>query len=574
MKEPFSDEILSAYLDGELPPQESAAVERWLESNSAARAKLEDFRRLSGLFDGLPRTELPREFPTKVLQLSERRMLLPESGTAAARRRLHMRLLAVAASIGSAAALLFVAVHLLGPGQPPQPFAGPNQFAPGLIPKGRDSVGGGSDAGRRGAANSGDRLIAQDDRSIVAGRTAELSAPATFVDQPAASNRRPGGADGAKSDGKSLDATTRGEDQAGAILAKSSSRMASAAGAQGAAPIADPQLAAINESLGQLRDSGADEKLTSVVRLHVIDHADGLELLQNIFSENNVVLSDEANGGVEKLPDREQQKRRQTAGKKEALYVVARPEQVMAAFTAIIERDSQAVLTVEEPIQIASFDPGSRKQLEDLLRGLNRASLTTDDSAPPSPGDRSAEAGKAKSPTEKPPAPVEGDKTPSKPEARSTPPAPGPSAAPEKKKMFSLRKQTSAAQQPLAKDSDKAEPADGAEVQDAAARRDGNKVAGTPGRQLVVPVPRELESRHSRSGTAAPPAPARATRNAVALPADAGKGGAPPAREEKAKAEAEQAPRAPALVRVLIVIDPEDPRPAAPAAGKSPDGGA
>ena len=141
---------------------------------------------------------------------------------------------------------------------------------------------------------------------------------------------------------------------------------------------------------------------------------------------------------------------------------------------------------------------------------------------------------------------------------------------------FSLRKPTSPAEQPLAKDSDKAEPADGTEAQDAAAsRRDGNKVAGAPGRQLVVPIPRELESRHSRSAAAAQLAPARAaTRNAVAVPVEAGKGGATSVREEKSKTEGEQIQRAPALVRVLIVIDPEDPRPAAPAAGKSPDGGA
>src|SRR5262245_66446010 len=87
MKHPYSEEILSAYVDGELTDQERAEVEHWLEASPGARERLEDVRGLSHLFASLPRTEVPQEFPTKILQFAERRMLLPEAVTSSAKRR-------------------------------------------------------------------------------------------------------------------------------------------------------------------------------------------------------------------------------------------------------------------------------------------------------------------------------------------------------------------------------------------------------------------------------------------------------------------------------------------------------
>src|SRR5260370_790143 len=89
MSEPISEELLSAYVDGELPPQVRAAVERWVENSPEARQKLEDFRRLSRLFGDLSRTEVPREFPIEVMHLAERRMLLPEAAGSGRRKRLR-----------------------------------------------------------------------------------------------------------------------------------------------------------------------------------------------------------------------------------------------------------------------------------------------------------------------------------------------------------------------------------------------------------------------------------------------------------------------------------------------------
>src|SRR5262245_51346713 len=108
MKEPFSEEILSAYLDGELSPDERARVERRLERDPRAREQVEDFRRLSQLFAGLPRTELPASFASEVLQLAERRMLIPDGAAGPARQRASRWLLGAVASMAAAAALLLI----------------------------------------------------------------------------------------------------------------------------------------------------------------------------------------------------------------------------------------------------------------------------------------------------------------------------------------------------------------------------------------------------------------------------------------------------------------------------------
>src|SRR5262249_54050343 len=112
MKHPYSEEILSAYVDGELTDQERSEVEHWLESSPGARERLEDFRGLARLFPSLPRTEVPQEFPTKVLQLAEQRMLLPEATANSPGRRLRRWFIAGGASLVSAAMLVvWVQVH-------------------------------------------------------------------------------------------------------------------------------------------------------------------------------------------------------------------------------------------------------------------------------------------------------------------------------------------------------------------------------------------------------------------------------------------------------------------------------
>src|SRR5258707_519880 len=108
MNEQYSEELLSAYVDGDLSPQLRAAVERWVENSPDARQKLEDFKRLSRMFGDLPRTEVAGEFATGVMHLAERRMLLPDAAAAGGPKRFRLWVFALAAPLTAAAALLLI----------------------------------------------------------------------------------------------------------------------------------------------------------------------------------------------------------------------------------------------------------------------------------------------------------------------------------------------------------------------------------------------------------------------------------------------------------------------------------
>ncbi|MCR4414369.1 MAG: RseA family anti-sigma factor, partial [Thermoguttaceae bacterium] len=70
-----NDELLSAYLDGELAPEERAGVERWLAEDPAARRTFEQFQAIRSAIQSLPSHRLDAAFPDQVLRAAERRML-------------------------------------------------------------------------------------------------------------------------------------------------------------------------------------------------------------------------------------------------------------------------------------------------------------------------------------------------------------------------------------------------------------------------------------------------------------------------------------------------------------------
>jgi hypothetical protein len=67
----FTDEILSAFLDGELPEDERKKVEDWLESSSAARQELEDLRQIGALVRSIPMPSVPAGFQAALMQRVE-----------------------------------------------------------------------------------------------------------------------------------------------------------------------------------------------------------------------------------------------------------------------------------------------------------------------------------------------------------------------------------------------------------------------------------------------------------------------------------------------------------------------
>lgn len=76
MNQKLTDEVISAYLDGELSPAQHTDVERRIQSSPRAQAQLEDFRKLSRLIQETPQERLPQEFSDQIMHLAERRSLL------------------------------------------------------------------------------------------------------------------------------------------------------------------------------------------------------------------------------------------------------------------------------------------------------------------------------------------------------------------------------------------------------------------------------------------------------------------------------------------------------------------
>ncbi|HUY93285.1 MAG TPA: zf-HC2 domain-containing protein [Pirellulales bacterium] len=73
------DELLSAYLDGELSDDERARVEQMLAEQPEARQLLDELRTLGSSFEGLPRHRLEADFAARVLRAAEREMLSGET---------------------------------------------------------------------------------------------------------------------------------------------------------------------------------------------------------------------------------------------------------------------------------------------------------------------------------------------------------------------------------------------------------------------------------------------------------------------------------------------------------------
>jgi anti-sigma factor RsiW len=100
----LDDELLSAYIDGELTDEERAAVEARLEADPAARELVTEMRSLSGALKSLPRESLNEDLRSAVLgQIGNRPVSLPRVERTATRR-----LMWPAIAIAAALMLMFV----------------------------------------------------------------------------------------------------------------------------------------------------------------------------------------------------------------------------------------------------------------------------------------------------------------------------------------------------------------------------------------------------------------------------------------------------------------------------------
>jgi anti-sigma factor RsiW len=79
MSEPFSDELLSAYLDGELLGEERERVEEWLAASADHRRLLDDLKAIRRELQALPRQTLDAGFADRVLVAIHQRTSEPNS---------------------------------------------------------------------------------------------------------------------------------------------------------------------------------------------------------------------------------------------------------------------------------------------------------------------------------------------------------------------------------------------------------------------------------------------------------------------------------------------------------------
>lgn len=102
------NELLSAYFDGEVSPQERARVETLRRQSPEVDAELQTLAELSQLVKGLPREPAPPEILSAVMQAAERRALLPAA--LPRRRRVPLlREMAIFLTGAAAAGLVFLA---------------------------------------------------------------------------------------------------------------------------------------------------------------------------------------------------------------------------------------------------------------------------------------------------------------------------------------------------------------------------------------------------------------------------------------------------------------------------------
>ena len=82
-----TDNLLSAYHDGELTAAERSIVEQQISERDEAREELSEIKQISAMLKDLPRLPLPVEFPQQVLKGIEREMLIPSEASLDARVR-------------------------------------------------------------------------------------------------------------------------------------------------------------------------------------------------------------------------------------------------------------------------------------------------------------------------------------------------------------------------------------------------------------------------------------------------------------------------------------------------------
>jgi len=131
------NELLSAYLDGELTADEQARVEKLLAANPQARQLLDELRALSATLQSLPQYKLGEDISQQILRVAERRMLTepaeppqPAKQPAEPRESRLGRMLSRRALIWSGLAVGIAVVLMVNDANRPPPQGGKVALAP------------------------------------------------------------------------------------------------------------------------------------------------------------------------------------------------------------------------------------------------------------------------------------------------------------------------------------------------------------------------------------------------------------------------------------------------------------
>lgn len=330
--DPQSDEVLSAYIDGELSPAEVLAVERWLKSSPQALQKLADFRRLSGLLQDLPQEELPEEFAGQVLAQAERQMLLPAQrnvGVPSVIRR--VRFWAVSVGLPVAAACLLVAIQWNRNGEAPEVADVLHKPLPKSAP-GREEI----------ASNALPSKTGDDVRPM----RAASAALADATDSETAPHEKSRQQDSRPPAITATDTASNGLESGTGTRRPEESR-----------PAGNDSVLTVLNQIKEFNDSGK----IPVVRIFVVDRQDGLEVLQVMLEGKNIARDEPSSPSASRGHE-------ESTSDKRALFVVASAGELTSALKSLEEKSGGiGSWMLSDPVELARFDQTSQTRMSEVL---------------------------------------------------------------------------------------------------------------------------------------------------------------------------------------------------------------
>lgn len=380
-----TDNLLSAYHDGELTGAERSVVEQQISERDEAKKELSEIKQISAMLKDLPRLSLPVEFPQQVLKGIEREMLIPSETSLEARVRSNTshqpialssrssasdssprRWLIGAAAVLTSAAGLMLMVTTFGDRPKSNPQRAPQLASEFEVPSEANAVAFAS-PGIAGALDAGSP-IAEKDTPATGNKLALSDSSATGVRRgapngaaPAArmieSNRPPVAAFNAP----------RGVDSVASMFLDQ-------------ATLKSAEIGDVVDALQTLDDEIA------VVRLTVLDRQEGLNQLQLLFAKNQID-PDSAGPTLEKtksLAAKSSPSSNPDAAlaadegqQLMAVYVESNSEHLSAALHELSQNNLVQSLQVDSPISVTEI-ASSNEEARDKVSEKQKSEQPTD----------------------------------------------------------------------------------------------------------------------------------------------------------------------------------------------------